>query len=70
MPIDRVEVTRPCLVQGRYCEPGEVISVTEEDAGCLAVSSRGKIIGRPPEKEDIRERISRVVEEMLRGARM
>jgi len=65
----KVEITRPCQVKGFSCEPGEIVSVDEQDAMCLA-SSRGRIIGRPPEQEDIRERISRVVEEMLRGASM
>ena len=65
-----VEITRPCRVKGFSCEAGEKVNVGEEDAMCLAISARGKIIGKPPEKEDIRERISRVVEEMLRGASM
>jgi len=64
----RVEITRPCLVQGFYCEPGEVISVDEEDAMCLAVSSRGRIIGRPPEEEDIEMKVVRLIEEKLRDA--
>ncbi len=63
-----VEITRTCRVRGISCEVGEKVNVGEEDAVCLAISARGKIIGRPPEKEDIREKISRVVEEMLRGA--
>ena len=66
----QVEITRPCRVKGFSCEAGEKVNVGEEDAMCLAISARGKIIGKPPEKEDIRERISRVVEEMLRGASM
>ena len=65
----KVEITRPCMVKGFPCAPGEIVFVDEEDAMCLATYS-GKIVGRPPEKEDIRERISRVVEEMLRGASM
>ncbi|MHB1011993.1 MAG: hypothetical protein ACYC37_03690 [Desulfobacteria bacterium] len=63
----KVEITRPCHVKGHRCEAGEIVSVDEGDAMCLATFS-GKIIGRPPEMEDIREKISRVVEEMLRGA--
>jgi len=66
----KVEITRRCMVKRYPCEVGEIVSLDEEGALCLAVSGRGNIVGRPPEKESIKERITRVVEEMLRGARM
>ena len=64
----KVEITGRCFVKGFECSPGEVISVDEEGALCMAVSGRGNIVGRPPGKESVEEKITRVVEEMLRGA--
>jgi len=63
----KVEITRPCLVKGFPCDPGEIVSVDEDDAICLA-TSRGKIIGRPPEEEDIEMKVLRLIEEKLRDA--
>jgi len=34
----------------------------------LAVSSRGKIIGRPPEEEDIKMKVIRLIKEKLQSA--
>ena len=63
----KVEITRRCLVKGFPCDPGEIVSVDEDDAICLA-TSRGKIIGRPPEEEDIEMKVLRLIEEKLRDA--
>jgi hypothetical protein len=62
----KVEITRRCLVKGFECLPGEVISVDENDAMCLATFS-GKIIGKPPEEETIEMKVARIVEERLQG---
>ena len=63
----KVEIMRRCRVKGFSCEPGEIVSVDEDDAMCLAIS-RGKIIGRPPEEEDIEMKVLRLIEEKLRDA--
>ena len=61
----KVEITRPCMVKGFPCEPGEIIAVDEDNAMCLTICVRGKIIGRPAEKEDIEMKVSRMIEEKL-----
>ena len=66
----KVEIMRRCMVKQYPCEVGEMVSLDEEGAMCLAISGRGKIVARPPERESIKERITRVVEEMLRGANL
>ncbi len=62
----RVEITRPCFVQGMHCEPGETISLAEEDALCLESSTRGRIVGRPPEEDDIVKMVFRLIEQRFR----
>ena len=64
----KVEITRRCMMKGFTCEVGEIVCVDEEGAMCLAGSGRGNIIGRPPGKESVEEKITRVVEEVLRGS--
>jgi hypothetical protein len=61
----RVEIIKECIVKGYHCVPGEIVAVDEDDAICLA-TFRGKIIGRPPEEEDIEMKIQRMIEEKLR----
>ena len=61
----KVEITKRCMVKGFACEPGEVVAVCEDDAMCLTMCGRGKIISMPGE-EDILEKVKRVIEEKLR----